>query len=459
VLKTRILAKIKYEEDKSNIKDLWTYAETSEFLGDYQEAIFGFSKLCDYFKERNKDSFQKARAHYITSKFLLNSISVYNGDGYKHSLISIRPMIIENRLFFAEIDCDSYLPAYGPHPTDEVVKINDILLPSKLSTKEIEKLFTSDEISFVVRRFGVEKLLSIKVERKFITPFDSLIKEESVNTVQSAKHSFLSRIINGIKDDPKLLADINKVQKINYAIALINKWLDSPLSSEYFIQVDQQLGMIGSVISLIQGVKPNYAIMKGKVFFGSPELKELVGNEFLKKSQSQFETNADDFARIEKNIDENISVVSNNLDALSGEYDWEFLRSDNVNGEKGAAHPGKKIMLARGGVHEGLTWVLTIKGNNITSNGGMLMTYPNGKTKLVSTSTGKIAGKIATLTGGSEFTESSGIFQNKPNGITVKSTINFSDPARIIMTTESYCPSCSPGYQRVSSTSRIFKIR
>ncbi|MBK8873831.1 MAG: hypothetical protein IPN13_07875 [Bacteroidetes bacterium] len=93
-------------------------------------------------------------------------------------------------------------------------------------------------------------------------------------------------MVTAIQEDTLIMKNIEAVQIINYALTVINKWTNESVNKNYLLQIDEQLGMISSVVNIITGTYPSFSFDNGgKVTFDTPELKELGTKEYAKKNR------------------------------------------------------------------------------------------------------------------------------------------------------------------------------
>lgn len=245
----------------------------------------------------------------------------------------------------------------GLKACDEIVKINgtdihnDCLTNDKVGEKLKGDKGTSVNLS--VKRFGEKKLLSFAVNRSFIpnpvkttqSKNNSTIsqtvasKTSTLNQKQEQKQNFLQKVVTALQNDTSLMKQIETAKKINYALTIINKWSNEPIDKNFLLQIDEQLGMVSSIVNLAKGKNININTDgSGKISFGDPALKQIANYDYAKDAQSKFDSLAKTQPYNEVKIDKNITFVekgNNKYESYSGYYECvESSNSQNYSNER-----------------------------------------------------------------------------------------------------------------------------
>lgn len=333
----RLQALTVFNNDTSAIETLWKFALISEYLADYELAYKAYATIISKInKERDKTSYSKAIAHQITCKFLMQSEKIEkkvpppdiseSGDGFYG--IGINYHVLNNHLLVASITPEKGADKAGLRACDEIVKINEMGIHSDCLTndKVAEKLRgdKGSSVNLSVKRFGENKLLSFVVSRSFIPKLTKTTQQESLvpvsqpvtstnatlNQKQQQKQNFLKKVVTALQNDTSLMKGIETAKKINYALTIINKWSNEPVDKNFLLQIDEQLGMVSSLINLAKGKNININTdVTGKISFSDPSLKQIVNYDYAKEAQSKFDSIAKVQPYNEVKIDKNITFV------------------------------------------------------------------------------------------------------------------------------------------------------
>ena len=337
-----------YESDSSNISALWKFAQTSEYLADYALAANAYSIIISKLDKVNtKSQISKARAHQITCKFLSQSDMKENRDpganlnksNIDYSGIGITTQVVGNSLMVLDVIPGLQADQSGIKNCDEIISINGTAVSNDCLTQAIiaEKL-KGDKDSYVnlsIKRFGNINFLDFKLKRSEVDPplnnsaqktnttedNTDVARHEKLNSKQELKQNFLQKFVTSMEKDTSLMKNIEIARKVTYAITVLNKWGNEPVSSKYLLQIDEQLGMVSSLISALKGKSPNFNFdYNGKISFGNPELKELCTKDYAKEAQSKFDSVSHRQPLKETKIDDNVSFVENQRKSYSGYY-------------------------------------------------------------------------------------------------------------------------------------------
>jgi len=149
------------------------------------------------------------------------------------------------------------------------------------------------------------------------------------NLVQESQKSrtLLKNIARKVQEHPSLKNNIEGMKKVNMALALINQWQDEIVPREGFEFIDEQLGVLTNLISLIQGNQLNIQMNGNKMSFSDSGLGNLLDNlEAMNQLKALEGRNFTDeelesVALKEVSITDEISFVSGlNQGLISGKY-------------------------------------------------------------------------------------------------------------------------------------------
>ena len=355
--KLRFDAFLIYIKDRKRAKALKATAIISEYLGDYELAANLYAAFLKKLNpEADKDKISEARAHQITCNFLKQSDEKNTKpavpDAIQISGYGLITFVINGHVFVNSVMSNSAANKAGLLPCDEIKMINGSSFADEWVTQEnIESKMAANQTSscrLTITRVGVNEPMEIIMKNEPATAHISDISKDTLeltsytdatklNERQNKKQGFLIRIVTQMQKDTLLTKILANSQKISYALSVLNKWAKSPIDNKIFAQIDEQLGMVSSLISIIKGNNPNFNFnANGKVSFGNPELKELVSTDYSKAAQSKFDSVAQTQPIKETKIDDNITFVENSKSNYSGFYKCIdiFLANAPMNARK-----------------------------------------------------------------------------------------------------------------------------
>lgn len=361
LMKMQVSSLISFNKDTSNIGALWQFAQISEYLADYDLAVKAYSTIITKLnKVKDKSQISKATAHQITCKFLLQSEKTERKDSIKAESensdgfygIGINYLIVNNQLMVSNVTAGKGADLAGVKPCDEIVNINGIdVLDDCITTAIVSEKLKGEKgtsVNLSVKRFGEKKLLSFTVKRSFIantrkvsqqknntsTPQPIASTASTINQKQKQKQNFLQKVVTALQKDTSLMKQIETAKKINYALTIINKWSNEPVDKKFLLQIDEQLGMVSSLINLAKGKSININTDgTGKISFGDPALKQIANYDYAKEAESKFDSIAKAQPYTETKIDKNISFVEKNSMSKSGYYQCLDMSYDNLTSE------------------------------------------------------------------------------------------------------------------------------
>jgi len=101
---------------------------------------------------------------------------------------------------------------------------------------------------------------------------DQLVQESQKS------RALLKNLAGKVQEHPSLKNNIEGMKKVNIALALINQWQDEIVPREGFEFIDEQLGVLTNLISLIQGNQLNIQMHGNKLSFSDSGLNILLDN-------------------------------------------------------------------------------------------------------------------------------------------------------------------------------------
>ena len=335
-----------YQKDTSQIKPISAIASLSEYLGNYEMASKAYGKLIKKLnKIKQKADIEKARAHQITCNFLAHSNKMKPAEksideskttkGYYESGIEFTT---ENKqIYISSVAKTSPAERAGIKPFDEIVQINGTAITQECSTPKMiqEKLIgnQSKEKTILIKRFGEDNLVSINCSDlfKFSIPNKSFEQKKpdvpssdysgnQPNVQLEDKQNFIKKIISSVKQDTLTMKKIENAKRIGYALLLINKWGENKAGKNFNLQIEEQVGMLVSLLNLIGNKKIDLQLTGGEVITNNKETIELTSNTYAKESQQKFDGIAKTQPLNETKIDDNITFVQKNNNSKSGYY-------------------------------------------------------------------------------------------------------------------------------------------
>ncbi len=259
-----------YKRDTTNVKALMAFSQLSEYLADYAIAANGYSLLITKLdKAKEKSLLSKIRAHQITCNFLTQSqekpVKGYNTNNTENKNgffgIGVRFTIFKNHVYVNNVTKRLPADVAGIQLFDEILKVNDNVLSGDcITTSLITSMMRNENNSPVIlhiKRLGQDKPFDITIDRAFIAYSSSDVPSEDnktesgtdnslqqqLNPNQQQKQSFLKKMITALQTDSSIMKNIETAKKINYALAILNKWANEPASKNFFLQIDEQAGI------------------------------------------------------------------------------------------------------------------------------------------------------------------------------------------------------------------------
>lgn len=154
---------------------------------------------------------------------------------------------------------------------------------------------------------------------------------------------WLKEVAQKIQKDPKIKNSIEGMKKVNMALALINQWQNEVIPRKGFEFIDEQLGVLTNLVSLVQGNGLDIEMEGGKLSFGDPRFSGLLDNvEAIKQLEKlegkEFtEEELESVALEEVEIEDGLTFSSGtNIELLSGYYKYVSSSNDpNIDKKQG----------------------------------------------------------------------------------------------------------------------------